>query len=140
MSNHFIKPKLAVGVDLRVLGNREYADIHRATLQLLENSGIYVEDSKALEVFGSSGAGIDPKNKIVKIPAAVVEQAIQTKPAEVTLAGIQPEKDVILKENQSIFTHICSFDCSFIAFSLRTRKTRNGRQPDCLGSGPIRGN
>jgi len=45
-----------------------YMDIHLATLQVLEKTGVFVEDQQALEVFGSCGAVVDEKNNIVKLP------------------------------------------------------------------------
>ncbi len=41
-----------------------YLDIHRATLQVLEKTGVFVEDQQALEVFDSCGAVVDEKNNI----------------------------------------------------------------------------
>ncbi len=50
-----------------------YMDIHLATLQVLEKTGVFVEDQQAMEVFGSCGAVVDEKNNIAKLPSRIVK-------------------------------------------------------------------
>ena len=88
------KPEVVGGLSLFPVKN--YKDIHRATLQVLEKTGIYVEDETAQELFGSNGARVDDKNSIVKLPAAMVEDAIESAPATVKLDGRIPEHDIVL--------------------------------------------
>ena len=73
------KPKVVGGLNL--LPIKDYKDIHQASLQVLEKTGIFVEDETARELFGSCGARVDEKSSIVKLPAAMVEDAIESAPA-----------------------------------------------------------
>ncbi|MBW2408405.1 MAG: trimethylamine methyltransferase family protein, partial [Deltaproteobacteria bacterium] len=96
MADFFDEQKPTVFGGLNLLPIKDYQDIHEATLQVLEKTGIFVEDETARELFGSNGARVDDKNSIVKLPAAMVEEAIVSAPAEVKLDGRIPEHDVLL--------------------------------------------
>jgi trimethylamine--corrinoid protein Co-methyltransferase len=80
-------------------------EIHQATLEVLENTGIFIETDEALGVFDGAGARIDRKNKIVKIPPHVVEDAIASAPSKILLAGRDPRHDVELGGDRVHFTN-----------------------------------
>jgi trimethylamine--corrinoid protein Co-methyltransferase len=96
MADFFNEQKPEVVGGLNLLPIKNYKDIHQATLQVLEKTGIFVEDQTAQELFGSCGARVDEKSSIVKLPAAMVEEAIESAPARVKLDGRIPEHDVVL--------------------------------------------
>jgi trimethylamine--corrinoid protein Co-methyltransferase len=95
------KPKFVRGLNLLTIN--DYRDIHLATLQVLEKTGFFVEDEKTRELYGSFGAWIDEKKSIVKLPAALVEDAIQSAPEQVMLAGRTPDHDVLLDNNGNAY-------------------------------------
>ena len=64
-------------LSLNNLTDDELNDIHQATIEVLEKTGLFIETDEALEVFDGAGAEIDRKNKIVKIRPQLVEDAIQ---------------------------------------------------------------
>ena len=68
MPNQYLGQHRSQGLSLNGLTDGELGDIHQATLDVLENTGVYVEADAALEVFDGAGAEIDRQNKIVKIP------------------------------------------------------------------------
>jgi trimethylamine--corrinoid protein Co-methyltransferase len=103
MYNFFSDQKIEAVNGLNLLTKNEYRDIHQATLQVLKKTGVFVEDQKAREVFGSCGARVDEKNMIIKLPSAMVEDAIESAPAEVTLAGRDPKHDILLNNNGSSY-------------------------------------
>ncbi|MBW2407043.1 MAG: Trimethylamine methyltransferase MttB, partial [Deltaproteobacteria bacterium] len=41
------------GIDFKVLSDDEIADIHYASLEILEKTGVYVEDDDAIDLFHS---------------------------------------------------------------------------------------
>ena len=88
---------------LNLLSEDNYKDIHLATLQVLEKTGIFVEDKTARDIFGSSGARVDEKKSIVTFPAAMVEDAIESAPAEVKLNGRIAEHDVHLDNHRNAY-------------------------------------
>lgn len=93
------------GLRLSVFTDDELEEIHLATLEILEKTGIYVEDDEALAIFDGGGAVIDPESKIVKIPPYVVEDAIRSAPAKLVLAGRKPENDYVMESNRVGFTN-----------------------------------
>jgi trimethylamine--corrinoid protein Co-methyltransferase len=88
---------------LNLLSKDNYKDIHLATLRVLDKTGIFVEDKTAREIFGSSGARVDEKKAIVTFPAAMVEDAIASAPAEVKLDGRIAEHDVLLDDHRNAY-------------------------------------
>jgi trimethylamine--corrinoid protein Co-methyltransferase len=96
MTNFFNNQKPTVISGLNLLAVKDYKDIHLATLQVLDKTGIYVEDEKAKELYSCHGARVDDKKSVVKLPASMVEDAIESAPAQVMLAGRTPDRDVLL--------------------------------------------
>jgi len=80
-------------------------DIHQATLEVLEKTGIFIETDEALAVFDGAGAEVDWAHKIVKIPPQLVEDAIASAPSEILLAGRDPKHDVTLGTGGVHFTN-----------------------------------
>lgn len=95
----------SAGLRLNVFSEDELEDIHRATLEVLQNTGVFVDDDEAMEVFEGSGAAVDHKKKIVKIPPQLVEDAIQSTPSTFTACGRTPKNDVVLERNRVTFTN-----------------------------------
>jgi trimethylamine--corrinoid protein Co-methyltransferase len=87
-----------VACGLNLLTKNAYRDIHLATLKVMEKTGVFVEDQQAREVFASCGALVDEKNGIVKLPPRIVEDAIQSAPARVMLAGRTPANDIMVED------------------------------------------
>ena len=88
---------------LKSLTITEYKDVHLATLKVLEKTGVFVEDQKTRELFGSCGARVDDKTSIVKLPPNMVEDAIQSAPEQIMLSGCISEHDVQLNNSVSSY-------------------------------------
>ncbi len=93
------------GFSLNSLTDDELYQIHLATLEVLQKTGIFVETQQALDVFDGAGAEIDCKNKIVKIPPYVVDDAIRSAPSKIILAGRNPKNDKVLEIGRVHFTN-----------------------------------
>ncbi len=70
-------------------------EIHRASLAVLETTGLLVENEAALRLYHDGGATVDGPR--VRIPSAMVEAALKTVPHRVVLAGRDPSQDVVLE-------------------------------------------
>ena len=70
--------------DYRLLTEEQIKEIHQATLALLENTGVKVLNQEALQLLNKAGCRIVDQF-IVKIPAGVVEESIQSAPSSVTV-------------------------------------------------------
>jgi trimethylamine---corrinoid protein Co-methyltransferase len=75
------------GILLDVLTADDVKDIHYATLEVLERTGVYVEADDALDIFADGGCDVDREARRVRIPPRVVEDAIESAPATVYGSG-----------------------------------------------------
>ena len=97
--------KLAGGLGFKVFTEDELYEIHLATLEVLENTGLFFDDEEALEVLDGGGAVIDKKNRIAKFPPYMVEDAINSAPSKILLAGRNPQHDFVMERNRVGFTN-----------------------------------
>ena len=79
------------GCEFRVLTDDDLADIHLGTLEVLERTGVFVEDEEAREIFAGAGATVDAKG-VVRIPGHVVEQAVRTAPSKLAPGRPRPQE------------------------------------------------
>ncbi len=93
------------GLNLTVFTEDELQDIHLSTLEVLEQTGVFVEDDEALSLFATAGSHVDRETHIAHIPPFVVEDAIRSAPPVITLAGRTPERDFVLEANRVGFTN-----------------------------------
>ena len=93
------------GLSLDILSADELNDIHLGTLDILEQTGIHVDNDEALDIFANAGAHVNRKTKRVKIPPYIVEEAIRSAPARVTLYGRDPKHDLVLDGTRVHFTN-----------------------------------
>ncbi len=91
------------GGQYKVLTDGELHEIHMATLEILEEVGVRVEHKPALEIFRDHGCEVDFKERIVKIPEDILNQALSTCPSQFTLYGKTPEFDVRV-DTESVYT------------------------------------
>lgn len=97
--------ELSSGLSLNILSNDELDEIHYGTLEVLNETGVYVEDEKALDCFEKGGAEVDHETKIVQIPPHLVEDAIRSAPPKVILYGRDPKHDIVLENIRVYFTN-----------------------------------
>jgi trimethylamine--corrinoid protein Co-methyltransferase len=83
----------------------EVHEIHLATLEVLKDVGVFVENNKAMDLFEGGGCKVDRQNKVVRIPHWVVEDAIRSAPASFCAYGRTPEDDVMLEDGRVTFTN-----------------------------------
>ena len=93
------------GLRLEVFTDDELQDIHLATLDILERTGVYVGDDEALGVFASAGCHVDRETGVVKIPPYVVEEALRSAPSRYVVCGRDPAKDYVMEANRVGFTN-----------------------------------
>jgi len=97
--------QLGSGLSLNILTDDELAEIHYGTLEVLSETGVFVEDEAALDLFEEKGAIVDRGTKIVKIPPYMVEDAIRSAPPKVVLYGRDPKHDIVLENTRVYFTN-----------------------------------
>jgi len=92
---------------LKVLSAEQIEQIHLATLEVLERTGVQLTHPKAREVLHGAGARIAGDR--VRIPAWLVEEAIRRAPKRVILGKRNGERSVYLEGNKYYFGP--SLDC-----------------------------
>jgi len=93
------------GLSVNVFTESELDDIHLATLEILERTGVFVEDDEALDIFKDGGCRIDRETRVVRIPPHVVEDAIRSAPSRYTLHGRDPKHDFVMEPGRVGFTN-----------------------------------
>lgn len=122
------------GLSLNILTADELDEIHLGTLEVLEETGVFVEDETALEIFGDHGADVDLGEKIVKIPPYMVEEATRLAPSKVILAGRDPKHDLVLESNR---VHFTNFSEGVKVNDINTGENRDPVKQDLIDSARV---
>ena len=86
----------------QILTDDQIEQIYFAALDVLEISGGLVFHDKALELFGNSDALVTDTNR-VRIPNAMVEQALGSCPSKSNLTGRNGKRSIKLQKNEVAF-------------------------------------
>jgi len=78
-----------------ILSDKQIEDLHFATLQILERTGVAFECQEAIDILGEAGADVSNPNR-VKISSYMVEQALRTAPKMITLYTREGEPAIVL--------------------------------------------
>ena len=112
---------------LGIFSDADFDDIHRATLEVLDRTGVFVESDDALDVLSDGGCRVDRETRIVRIPPHVVEDAVRSAPSSVRLCGRVPENDVMLEGGRVGFTN---FSAGIMVQDPRTDEYRESTVQD----------
>jgi trimethylamine--corrinoid protein Co-methyltransferase len=93
------------GLSLNVFTESELSDIHLASLEVLERTGVFVEADEALDIFADGGCDVDRESHIVCLPPYVVEDALRSAPSKFVLCGRDPKNDIVLEPGRVAFTN-----------------------------------
>jgi trimethylamine--corrinoid protein Co-methyltransferase len=103
--NRFAGRPRSGGLSLNVFNDAELDDIHLATLEVLERTGVFVEADEALDIFADGGCAVDRESHVVRIPPHVVEESIAAAPSTFVLCGREPVNDIVLAPGRVAFTN-----------------------------------
>lgn len=87
---------------VQVLSEDEMRDIHDATLKVLMEPGILVNNKEARDIYRKAGCTVDDNTRIVKIPKDVVENAIKNCPPEFTMYSRDGRHNVRMVSDGSV--------------------------------------
>ena len=88
---------------VQILSPSDVEEIHAASLRILERVGVRIEHQSALEMLSRSGARVD--GDLVQMPATLVQKAIDSAPAQVTLYARDHQYDIYLGQGNVHFTN-----------------------------------
>lgn len=85
------------GGQYQPLSQEQISQIHKATLEVLSNTGVEISNKTAQELLESAGARVEKERNRVYLPAELVEKSIGSAPSEVLLAGREEKNDLLLR-------------------------------------------
>jgi trimethylamine--corrinoid protein Co-methyltransferase len=106
--------------------------LHEATLQVLERTGLIIDDPEALELLTAAGAVVDGTR--VRIPAKLVARALASAPREVTLYDRHGEPRLVLAGRRTYFG--TGSDCMY-CLDHRTGERRRAVLRDCVEAATV---
>ena len=88
---------------LEILADEQIEDIHRAVLDVLENTGVKMQHPKALKLFEKNGAKVDYETEHVWIPPGLAEDSLRRAPSSFRMRARDPKNDLIVGGNTVYF-------------------------------------
>ena len=110
-----------------VLDAKQLDEIHLATLNVLERTGVMVYDDDVLLLLKSAGCEVDQKRKVAKFPKNVIDDTIKKAPHSLVLGGRDKEQDLLIERGR-IFTRPGSAYTKVL--DMDTGQCRNGTLKD----------
>ncbi|NOR81860.1 MAG: hypothetical protein GQ526_00005, partial [Ardenticatenales bacterium] len=86
-------------LSLTVLSPEDVRQIHTATLDVIESTGVRFPSERALDIWESHGASVDRDTSIVKVAGHIIEEALDKAPPAYSLAARDPAQDLPLDGN-----------------------------------------
>lgn len=117
----------SIGLSVNILTDEELQDIHLATLEILDKTGLFVENEEALDLFENAGAKVNRETKMVKIPPHMVEESIRSTPSRAILYGRDPKHDLVLDGTR---VHFTNFSEGVQIIDPRTGEMREPKKSD----------
>ena len=91
----------------QLLTSDQLSAVHASSLRVLESVGILIEEDQALNVLESSGAQVDHRKRVARIPQYLVKETIRKTPKSIYL-GARNQKHDLHIEKGSVHTRPAS--------------------------------
>jgi len=91
------------GGQLKILSSEQIYDIHMATLDILQHTGVLVHEPTALRLLKDAGAEVDEKKELACIPPHLIEEAMRKAPRRFTLYAREPKYNVKIEDRKVYF-------------------------------------
>lgn len=88
---------------LNILNEEQIKAIHQTTLELLENTGVVIQEENALSLLHDVGAKVDFGRQRVRFPAWLIEKLTRQAPDHFAWYGRDPKKTVQLEGTKVCF-------------------------------------
>lgn len=86
-----------------ILRNEDLDAIHEATLDLMGDYGLQIHGKEALDILEGAGCTVDRSCDRVQFPASLINDSIESCPAEFTLCGRDPKNDTLVGGKNVVF-------------------------------------
>lgn len=85
---------------LQVLTDEQIRQVHRSSLEVLEQTGVCIPHRRLLELLRDHGAFVDFATQVGRFPASLVERTLKRAPSCFTWHGRNPRYDIRLGEDK----------------------------------------
>jgi trimethylamine--corrinoid protein Co-methyltransferase len=116
---------------LEMLTEGQIDDLHRATLDVLRNTGVRFESDWALDFLESHGCKTDPASLRVRFPEGLVEECLRQAPGSFRVGAPDPANDLIMGANTVYWTHSSGMQTVDLA-TFEPRDPTKGEYEDCV--------
>ena len=110
-----------------ILSEAEKERLHQQSLRLLESVGVRYNSDKALHILEEHGAWLDWEEKIARIPAELIDQALSTAPRTFVLSARNPAYNLALPASASSY---CTDGTAAFAIDFQSGERRYGTRKD----------
>ncbi len=110
---------------LTFLSDDEIASIHETSLRVLQEIGMKVVSKKVQSLLAENGAEVDDSRSTVRIPDALVEEAVSKAPKEMVLCGRNPNFDLSLPVKGLPFVATSGFSVFMRDFETGEKRMTN---------------
>jgi trimethylamine--corrinoid protein Co-methyltransferase len=114
---------------LEVLTNDQRAQVHEATLHVLEHTGMRVDSDEGRRILKDAGARVDEATRIVRFPPELVEHALAAAPRRFALGGRRPGWGLPMNAGES---SLCLDGGPTLVLDRRTGERRRSTHDDWL--------
>jgi trimethylamine--corrinoid protein Co-methyltransferase len=111
----------------QILTDDEQQRIHKMSLRILEQVGIRFHGDRAARILRENGVKINPEDKLAKIPAELVDQALKTAPRAFVLGARNPVYNYPMP---SPSTRYCIDGTASFTLDFKTGEKRYGTSKD----------
>ena len=112
---------------LEVLSQSQLDQLQAATLEILEQTGVFCPSQKALDIYAEHGGWVDFERQIVRLSPDVVMEAMAQAPRHYTLGARLGAYDLHL-DGKALY---CATDgCGVETIDFTTRQRRSSRKED----------
>jgi len=112
---------------VELLTHEQVERVHEASLEILENVGVFVRNEEARERFVKHGCLVDVETQIIKFPRAVVEHFRQAIPPTFTFHGRDPLYDRTIPGDRPL---VITASSAPDLIDLQTGQLRRSRSDD----------
>jgi len=114
---------------IEVLTTEQRAQVHERTLHVLEHTGMRVDSDEGRRILKDAGALVDQATRIVRFPAALVEESLKLAPQRFSLGGRRPGWDFALNAGEST---LCLDGGPTVVLDRRSGERRSSTYADWL--------
>jgi trimethylamine---corrinoid protein Co-methyltransferase len=90
---------------LEILTEDQMRQVHRATLDILRNTGVTFKSEWALNFFEREGCPVDRTSMRVRLPEGLIEECLRQAPSSYRVEARDPANDLIMGGNTLYYTH-----------------------------------